>query len=557
MIHAAPSVLVSAMMFTFACACQAERALICINGTSGDWEGLEPAYADSAGDGGSSGIDLGRVWLADDDRFLFLRFELGVEVSLQESNDLRLYLDTDANSDTGLEINGIGAELEWRFGERAGTFRHEGRATTVRHHHIRFRAAPSVTSSVFEAAVGRDASPDGENPLFLGPDVRMLLVDAIGGDQLPNIGEILSYTFDHGQLPSEADIPIVRQEPGDLRIITYNVLQDSPWDPDLEERFERLFAAAAPDIINFQEVYDHGTAETLALVEDWLPLGVGADWHAAGNHDCHTVSRYPLIGSCPLDDNLAVLIDTTDGLHSELLIINAHLPCCAFHEERQAEIDRIMAFIRDSMQGGGTLGLVPDTPILITGDLNLIGSAGQLATLLRGDIVNETDFGPDFAPDWDGTDFANLISRQTEKRMGYTWRSDSSTYWPGHLDYFLYANSVLRAANHFLLYTPQMSAQNLSAYGLAAEDSLASDHLLSCADFRSGAPRMGDFDGNSTVDLVDYMSFVHCCSGPNAPPDPMPPTTAWACRRAFDFDVDDDVDLSDLATFAVMIDVAG
>lgn len=552
MINGTLPILASAFALISAFTCQAEQRLISIDGVSGDWIGAEPAYEDLAGDGGSSGIDLGRVWMADDDRFLFLRFELGAEASLQENNDLRLYLDTDGNSETGLPVNGIGAELEWRFGDRVGTFRHEGRATTVRYHDIRFRAAPSVTSSVFEVAIGRDTSPDGENPLFFGSDVRIVLGDASDGDQLPNPGEILSYTFDQGQLPSETDVPIVRDEPDDLRIATYNVHYDSPWDPILEERFERLLAAAAPDIINFQEIYDHGAAETLALVETWLPPNPGENWHAAGNHDCQTVSRYPLIGSCSLDDNLAVLIDTTSAWRSELLIINAHLPCCAFHEERQVEIDRIMAFIRDSQQGGGPLGLAPDTPILITGDLNLIGPARQLATLLSGDIVNQADFGLDFAPDWNGTNLTNLPSRQTEKRMGYTWRSDSSTYWPAHLDYFVYTDSVLTVANHFLLYTPQMSALNLAAYGLLADDSLASDHLLFCADFRSRAPYPGDFDGNGTVDLADYTFFVRCLAGPGVSPCPTPPVTVWTCRRAFDLDVDDDVDLRDFARFALI-----
>ena len=429
-INGAALVLAPTVVLLSAIAGQAEQRPTCIDGVLGDWEGIEPAYEDNAGDGGVSGIDLGRMWLADDDRFLFLCFEVTTEISLRENNDLRLYLDTDANSATGFSVNGIGAELEWRFGDRVGMFRHGGLTTTVRHRHIRFRAAPSVTASAFEVAVGRDTCPDGENPLFFGPEVRIVLKDAAGDDQLPDTGQILSYTFDQGQLPPETEIPIVREEPGDLRMVTWSVLHDSPWDPAQAQRFERLVAAAAPDIINFQEVYDHSTAETLALVQNWLSLEPGECWHAAGNHDCKTVSRDAILGSCPLDGNLAVLIDTTRALGSKLLIINAHLPCCALHEERQDEIDRIMASIRDSKQDGGAFDLAPDTPIVITGDLNLIGPAQQLATLVTGDIVNEADFGPDFAPDWDGTDLANLISHQTEKRMGYTWRSDWSTYWP-------------------------------------------------------------------------------------------------------------------------------
>ena len=81
------------------------------------------------GKGSPYGINVdmfGRIWIADDERFLFVRIELGDEIDLAENNDLQIYLDTDANADTGLPIGGIGAELEWRFGDREGFFRWEG-----------------------------------------------------------------------------------------------------------------------------------------------------------------------------------------------------------------------------------------------------------------------------------------------------------------------------------------------------------------------------------------------------------------------------------------------
>ena len=136
--------------------------------------------------------------------------------------------------------------------------------------------------------------------------------------------------------------------------------------------------------------------------------------------------------------------------------------------------------------------------------------------------------------------------------MAYTWRSEWSTYWPAQMDSLLYTDTVLTAANHFLFYTPEVSAKDLTAYGLLADDSLASDHLLSCVDFRSLAPSPGDSDGNGTVDLADYAFFVRCLAGPDVSPCPTPPVTEWTCRRAFDLDGDDDVDLRDFARFALI-----
>ncbi|MHC4696385.1 MAG: endonuclease/exonuclease/phosphatase family protein [Planctomycetota bacterium] len=536
------------MLLSVAAESAATPRLISIDGVFDDWQASEPVYADIDGDG--SGIDFGRLWIADDDRFLFLRFELGAEVDLNENNDLRIYLDTDADSKTGLAVSGIGAELEWRPGERAGTFYHQARATAVQHVDIRFRAAPTVTASVFEVAFGRDTLPDGANPLFLGAVVRVAIRDAAHkGDQLPDAGELLSYTLDEGELPPEEAVPLDRNRPGDLRIVTFNVRRDSPWDPAEHERFRRLVTAAAPDIINFQEIYEHSVADTAVLVEDWFEPGPGESWHVAGNHDCKTASLYPILESWPVDENLAVLIDTSTALQNDLLIINAHLPCCAYDEARQAEIDRLMAFVRDAMRPGGPVDLTPHTPALIAGDLNLGGPVRQLTTLLTGDLVDEAAFGPDFAPDWDGSNLANLISRQTQKRMGYTWRSATSTYWPGQLDYFIFTDSVLEPGNHFIIYTPEMSSYHLSAHGLLADDSQASDHLLFSADFHRATSNLGDFDGDGKVALGDYTAFIDCRAPPENPPDPTPPTTIRDCLNVFDFDIDDDVDLRDFAGF--------
>ena len=94
------------------------------------------------------------------------------------------------------------------------------------------------------------------------------------------------------------------------------------------------------------------------------------------------------------------------------------------------------------------------------------------------DIVDEATFGPDFGPDWDGSPLADLVSSQTEKRFAYTWRNDFGSYAPGRLDFFIYSDSVITTGNHFLLYTPEMSAGELATYGLQAGDvTTVSDHL--------------------------------------------------------------------------------
>ncbi|MHC4317856.1 MAG: endonuclease/exonuclease/phosphatase family protein [Planctomycetota bacterium] len=504
----------AAAITLFAPLAAADQAPVSIDGALGDWALVPVAYTDAA-DGGS-GVDFGRLWIADDDRFLFLRLEVGAEIDLSENNNLRMFLDTDDSAATGTPVAGIGAELEWRFGERQGTFV-AGGSTTVFHEDIRFRAGPTVTATEFEMAFGRDMMPDGQHPLFPGPVVRIVVRDEDGGDQLPEAGEFVTYTMDEAPLPPEPALALLREQPDDLRVITFNVLQDGPWDGDDQPRFERLVTAADPDIICFQEIYDHSPAEAAALVGSWLP---GSTWSAVGNTDCKTVTRLPILDSWPVGNELAALIDAQVALGSELLVINAHLPCCSNDSGRQNAADEIMAFVRDARTPGGQLDLSPDAPIVITGDLNLVGLARQLETLLTGDISDEGTYGPDFAPDWDGTDLLDVIAQQTEKRMGYTWRNDWSSFWPGRLDFIIATDSVAEVGNRFILYTPEMSPGERAANGLLADDSYASDHLLLAADLQEPGPACtGDIDGSGTVDVLDFLLLLASWGDPGGPGD--------------------------------------
>ncbi len=64
------------------------------------------------------------------------------------------------------------------------------------------------------------------------------------------------------------------------------------------------------------------------------------------------------------------------------------------------------------------------------------------------------------------------------------------------------------------------------------------------------ADAAGWFDADDDVDLVDVTGFADCMAGPGAWPAPAAPTTPSNCLAAFDFDVDDDLDMHDLATLA-------
>ncbi len=489
-----------------------DQALITIDGDFSDWSGVAPSFSDPQGDGGSSGIDFGVLRIADDDRHLYLQLELGTSNQLDEDNNLVLYLDTDNNSTTGLSVNGIGAELEWRLGQRNGDFDPPiGSTAFVFHEDIRFRSAPTVASTVHEVAIGRDTLPNGNQPLFSSSTIRLLIRDETpGGDRLPNLPGGVSYTFDVGGPISTEVIPLEREQQSDLRLLTWNVLNDSPWNSGSEARFGRVLFALRPDIVAFQEVGGHSATEAAALVANWVTAS-GGTWVGVGNSDCKLVSRFPILGSWAIAGNQAVLIDTTSEWGHELLIINAHLPCCGNQAGRQAEVDQILEFLREAKSIGGVLDLAPETPFLITGDLNLVQLSQPLTSLLTGDIIENFDHGSDFAPDWDGSDLHNVLPRQTELGMGYTWRNDQSSFWPGHLDYWIVSDSVLELGRSFTLYTPEMSQSSLSSWGLQASDTLASDHLPFVLDLRPPSPVGGaefvraDCNTDGFFDLSDAI----------------------------------------------------
>lgn len=482
------SLLLVAILFaTVACRTQAQIQPIVIDGDFADWQGRSPVYRDASGDQRRGDIDFGRLWLAHDDRFLYLRIEVSRQpVSLLSSNRIAIYLDTDSDASTGEAINGIGAELIWHFGDKRGTFHTRNRVTELRHPDIGLVAAPSVTAAAFEIALDRRARPDGNTPLLAGESIRLQLVDhGAGGDWLPDAGRTVRYSLSGTAPAYRAGNSLRRSAASDLRILSWNVQRDNLFQPALRDHYRRILQALQPDIIAFQEIYGSNAGRVRELVAELLP-GNERPWHAAKvNPDIVLASRYRIHGQYDIEGNGAFLLDLRPQADRDLLVINAHTPCCDNDRDRQLEIDAIMAFLREARTRGGPIDLAPQTPFILIGDFNLVGDARQLQTLLNGEIVNTSRHGRAFDPDWDGTSLTDLLPRHTTWPFAFTWYSPESVFSPGRLDFIIYADSVLEPVNQFVLFTPAMPADSLHAYGLHAGDtSRASDHLPLGGDFR-------------------------------------------------------------------------
>jgi endonuclease/exonuclease/phosphatase family metal-dependent hydrolase len=455
-----------------------------VDGYFDDWAAVPVAHDDSGDDAGP--VDFGRIWVANDQDHLFIRFETGGEVQPDEQQNMRLYLDTDMNAGTGTSFNGIGAELMWEFGWREGTFTN-GSTYTVDHADIGLQVGPTFSSTDFEIAIRRDAIPGGGRNLFTGGTIRFALRDMDSYDAAPSSGSV-SYTFAAGSI-AVPSLPLTREDPAHIRLATWNVQSDGLFDGGAAEAAQnRLLDAMDPDILIVNEVWDSSAAAVRDKIAQHLPSGPGEDWYAvkrdAGNV---VVSRFPIVQSWEISTYYrltAVLLDLGDVSTKDLLVIACHWRCCTADDDRQNEADAVIEFLRDAKDPGGVITLPEGTPFILGGDLNLVGLRQQFETLVTGDIQDEGSYGPDDAPDWDGADFAYPRSRQPDARAVYTWRKDYSSFYPGVLDYIFYSDSALDVHNHFVLETRTMAETTLGTYGLKEYDTTdASDHAPRVADF--------------------------------------------------------------------------
>ncbi len=451
-----------------------QPAPVVIDGQDDDWSNLTSLY-DDTGDGGE-GIAIEKLWVAHTDQHLFLRLIVDRQIDLLENNDLTLHLDADNNPATGASSLGLGAELEWIFGQRTGRLRGQ----EISHDEIQISSLPTVRSDGFEIALDRSVES-----LFSGDTIRIGV--SSGGDRLPDEDGGLGYVF--SDTDATTDAPSLNRPPASgVRLLSYNVLGGSIFDPDVQSNYRRIFGAIQPDIIGFQEVV-RSAGETERVVEEKLGLSDTWDWAKAGNV---LGSRYPIKDThvVPGTEDApsgAFLLDTQDPLGDELIVVLMHPPCCnddggpdqrSRDERRQLVVDGVAAFLRDVKQGEGPFGVAQGTPIAVAGDMNFVGDPQQPRTLRTGEIVNTDRFGPPASPDWDDSPLLDTNPRQVAAPFHTTWTTSESSFSPGRLDYTYVTDSALNVAHEFVLNTQRLSDAALSENGLRRNDTvMASDHL--------------------------------------------------------------------------------
>jgi endonuclease/exonuclease/phosphatase family metal-dependent hydrolase len=317
-----------------------------------------------------------------------------------------------------------------------------------------------------------------------------------------------------------------RQDPADLRLVTYNVNWDSIFpdnDPnnhswrahDMVDEFRRVVTALNPDIMCLQEINPSRDAQDVAdILDAVIPLGGGARWQAAIGSSNVIVARYPLsllsdvtVPPGQRAQSMA-LVDLPNGTYDrDIYIINEHYKCCGGsgnEAKRQQQSDAIVNWMRDARTPGESIDLPAGTLMVALGDLNIVEGPGPLNTLLTGDIFDEGTYGNDSPPDWDGSDAAD--GHPWHNGVGpddYTWRNDNGSYAPGRLDYVVFTDSAATLAHRFVLNTTTMTQGDLNATGLQAFDVVPDppgyfDHLPVVVDLRLPPPV--PLDGDVSLD---------------------------------------------------------
>ncbi|WP_146452077.1 endonuclease/exonuclease/phosphatase family protein [Bythopirellula polymerisocia] len=364
---------------------------------------------------------------------------------------------------------------------------------------------------------------------------------------------------------------IDRQQATDLRVVTYNVLWDTIFpdrDATQAAKFARVVNALDPDLLNLQEIGDpfcgctpKNASDVLNLMNSIAPLP-GSSWNVFMGGDNVIVSKYPLslkrTNTYPVGDKsqAIALVDLPDDqFPTDFYLINNHYKCCGGNgsEEdvrRQKQSDAIVNWLQDARTPGGFVELAPGTPFAVLGDLNTVGGPGPLNTLITGNIFNETTYGRDSPPDWDGSFLTD--SQPVHNATGttdYTWRSGNSR---SLLDYVIYSDSALDVGNKFVLNTVSMTSADRTATGLQQRDVTIGnsttyfDHLPVVVDFRIFEFAPSDFNFSRSADgadLATWQAGYHVLSG--------------ATRTTGDADGDGDVDGRDFLIWQQQAGISG
>ncbi|MCB9847902.1 MAG: hypothetical protein H6814_05760 [Phycisphaeraceae bacterium] len=443
-----------------------------VDGDFADWASIAPVASDPFGDS-SNAFDLTSLSLDNEGSVLFLRFDTSVVRNLPDGagsdGDIVITITLPSSQDLTLDLRSRSAWLGSPGNSQNWVA-------------LGWATSPTFAADEFEAKV--DLGAVGVSP---GDTVA---VSFSGSD-----------SFDSGPVNyvmSGAAVTPTRRSPDKLpdttfRIASVNTLSSGLLNGSRRPAHERLIDAVDANVYCFQEEYNDSANSVASLLNALDPLGDGATWSVRKHGDSMIAARGSIIGVTELDNGYcAAIVEPVPGVFA--LILSNHLKCCGYigsSEDTQRigqanSMAQTIASVRNAAPGSA-LEPYKDAPVIVIGDANLVGSS------------QPTDVLAQPTPGLSRWILNNLIGESI-----VTWRSASSSFWPGTLDVLLHSPELTRM-NGFLLDTGDLTGAEAAALGVNISDSeTATDHLMLVADFRLGASGLvGDINGDCVVDTAD------------------------------------------------------
>jgi len=466
--------------------------------------------------------------IAADDHYVYLRLDLGRDLSLQGSEALTVVaFDLDDRVDTGVSWpdalaaalltedaapdkadlgEALGAELivilsprniehpEWTRGGGARVVGvGEDGMVDIRHFDVGLAFQPTHASDVYEMRISRHAalpsSLDGS--LRAGGSVRARFARLTSGGEVLAASEALRVGLETAASERwRGDAPMPPRPEGGVRVLSWNVLWGAPMQSP--ERFARTLRAIDADVVLFQEwdLYDRGAPlitpeQTEAWLNEVTPLEGGGRWEAVRSdaRGITIASRHPIANLTP--ERIVAEVEGEGRADESEQEEEPREPRVVFASIETPAGPLLAASLH--LKCCGSLGTREDVTrmaeaaavnaamrsliesegargVLIGGDVNLVGSPAPLAVLRSG-------------LDPVGGD---LALADVEPLAGYatlTWKQPDSSYTPAQLDYFLFSASSLRVVNAFILDEDVLTDEALRAMGLSRGDTHGTDHL--------------------------------------------------------------------------------
>lgn len=448
-----------------------------------------------------------------DEHFVYLRFTIsGEQFTLQAAPfTTAIYIDADASDLTGHRMNepalsGMGIDLvvlfsppqqkqlsgKPGFGAAMYALDSAGNRTPLSLGDFDIVFAPTYSSSWYEMRISRTPDNSASLPLtgLLGSGT-LRGVEAVLDERGSIIAssEVFSVTTDAicqgGRKLQSLDIPA--KPDNSVRVVSWNVERSKPINEPAP--FARIFKAIAPDVILIQE-WEEGDQ---VVVQNWFNthLPSSQPWRVekspgnmATGGGVLIASRFDLtpmpsdIITCTyrndkgVDDTRPVRIvgATINSPIGTMLVGSTHLKSRGSKDS--IEDRRRMAEARAINKAFSEYAAQTQPNIrVLAGDLNLVGSRPPL-DLMRASL------------DTDGSDLSVVDAAVIGDAALYTWRNDAETFTPGRLDWIVYSDASVKAANAFSLDTRRLADDALARMGLTRTDSAASDHLPVVVDLR-------------------------------------------------------------------------